>query len=98
MLTRPKNIVAHLAKGALCLTTNTLSPDESLGEDIPSVRFRARVPFFYWLHGRARNREARVPGMEVHTHQPRDHPISSPVFPGRPVIPMVLSAIDFSDS
>ena len=47
MLTCPEYILAHLAEGALGLrTTNTLFPDESLGESTPSVRFRARVPLF----------------------------------------------------
>ena len=83
MLSRPVNILAHLAKGALGLRMiDCLFPDESLGESIPSVRFRVRVPFSFCLHGRALNQEARAPGMGEHTHQPRDHPISWPVFPG----------------
>ena len=82
MLTRPKNIVAHLARGTLDLTTtNTLFPNDSLGEDIPLVGFRVRVPLSIWLYRQALNEEAGAPGMGAHAHRSRDHPTSSPVSP-----------------
>ncbi len=72
MLTRPKNIVAHPVAGTLGLTAiDSLFPGDSLGEGIPPVKFRARVPFSIWLHGRALSGEARAAGMGVHIHLPR---------------------------
>ncbi len=83
MLTRPKNIVAHSVEGTLGLKMiGSPFPGDSWGDGIPSVRFGARVPFSVRLHGHALNGEVRRPGLGVHTHRPRDRPVSSPVFPG----------------
>ena len=83
MLTRPKNIVAHPVEGTLGLKTiDYLFPGDSLWDGIPLDIFRARVPFFVWIHGFVLNGEARAPAMGVHTHLPRDRHSSSPVFPG----------------
>ena len=83
MAPRPKNIVAHLSGGTLGLKTIDYPfPGDSLGYGIPSVRFRGRGAVSVRLNGRALNGEAGAPGIGVHTHLPRDHPISSPVFPG----------------
>lgn len=45
MLTRPIDIVAHLFGGTLSLKTiGSPFPGDSLGDGVPSVKLRARVP------------------------------------------------------
>ena len=59
MLTRPKNIVAYPVEGALGLKSiDGPFPGGSLWNDISVVRFRARVPFSIWIHGRVLHGEA----------------------------------------
>ena len=83
MVTRPKNIVAHLVEGTLGLkTADRLFPGDSPWNGIPLVRFRARAPFSVWIRGYVLDEKARPPGLGALSPVGAGAPISSPGYDG----------------